>query len=101
MGRIKVYKKYMEQEQKILTKEELDTLRELNNKYNSLMFSIGEVNVVISDLSVKLKEAEKEKEYLLSDYNSLKQKSEELTAKLSDKYGSAKINLDTGKIESI
>ena len=91
----------MEQQEKRLTQEELDSLKELNQKYNTLMFSLGEAEIQIEDLKEKLEKAKMERNYLINDYLTIKEKSLELTTKLSDKYGSAKINLDTGKIESI
>lgn len=89
------------QENRELTSQELSELRELNSKYNTIVFSLGEAEIVIRELEEKLEKAKMEQTYLMSDYTTLKQQSEALTAKLSEKYGSAKVDLDTGKIEPI
>jgi predicted nuclease with TOPRIM domain len=84
---------------KDLLPEEVTELKELSDRYSSIVRDLGEKDLEIFELEEKLKELESEKKLALSDYISLKARNEELTTKLIDKYGEGKINLETGKIE--
>jgi len=84
---------------KDLLPEEVTELKELSDRYSSIVRDLGEKDLEIFELEDKLKELESEKKLALSDYISLKARNEELTTKLIDKYGEGKINLETGKIE--
>jgi len=84
---------------KDLLPEEVTELKELSDRYSSIVRDLGEKDLEIFELEEKLKELESEKKLLLSDYISLKARNEELTTKLIDKYGEGKINLETAKIE--
>lgn len=82
-----------------LSSEEMVELKELSDRYSNIVRELGEKDLEIFELEEKLKEFQRDKELLLSDYTLLKDKNEELTSKLIDKYGEGKINLETGKIE--
>jgi predicted nuclease with TOPRIM domain len=84
---------------KDLLPEEVTELKELSDRYSSIVRDLGEKDLEIFELEEKLKELESEKKLSLSDYINLKARNEELTTKLIDKYGEGKINLETGKIE--
>ena len=84
---------------KDLLPEEVTELKELSDRYSSIVRDLGEKDLEIFELEEKLKELESEKKLALSDYINLKARNEELTTKLIDKYGEGKINLETGKIE--
>jgi len=84
---------------KDLLPEEVTELKELSDRYSSIVRDLGEKDLEIFELEEKLKELESEKKLFLSDYINLKARNEELTTKLIDKYGEGKINLETGKIE--
>lgn len=82
-----------------LSSEEMVELKQLSDRYSNIVRELGEKDLEIFELEEKLKEFQRDKELLLSDYTLLKDKNEELTSKLIDKYGEGKINLETGKIE--
>lgn len=82
-----------------LSSEEMVELKELSDRYSNIVRELGEKDLEIFELEEKVKEFQRDKELLLSDYTLLKDKNEELTSKLIDKYGEGKINLETGKIE--
>jgi hypothetical protein len=90
----------MDEEQKISEKE-LEDLKELNSKYSSLLMDIGECMIYLEELRQKVKKAEEDRNTLLNDYQTIKNKSEEFTKTLIDKYGQGRISLETGKIELI
>ena len=82
-----------------LSSEEMVELKELSDRYSNIVRELGERDLEIFELEEKVKEFQRDRELLLSDYTLLKDKNEELTSKLIDKYGEGKINLETGKIE--
>jgi hypothetical protein len=84
--------------EKKLTEEQLTELKELNLSYTKLLTNLGEVVLVLSDLNSQVKNVEKEKEGLFSDFKTIKEKSDALYNKLSEEYGSGKIDLETGVI---
>jgi len=88
-------------ENKKLTEEELKSLQEINARYANVISSLGESELFLYGLQDQLKRAEEEKKGLIADYVSLKEKSDQLSAKLTEKYGSGRIDLQTGVIESV
>lgn len=84
---------------KNLTAEEIAELKELNQNYNKVVGSIGDVELKIQLLNKEKDKFLKEKEYLIADYDTLRAKETEITNKLLEKYGEGKIDLDSGKIE--
>ncbi len=88
-------------EEKQLTPEELQELKELNTRYSTVISNLGECEIFMTGLQDQLARAMEEKKGFLSDFQSLKVKSDDLYNKLTEKYGSGRINLDTGKIESV
>jgi len=88
-------------EEKQLTEQELVELRELNTRYSTVISNLGECEIFITGLQDQLNRAQEEKTGFISDFKSFKAKSDELYTKLTEKYGSGRINLDTGKIETV
>lgn len=86
---------------KQLTNEELETLKEVNTRYNNLVISVGELEIALEEVGNKASALKAEKVNLMADYNSIKTKSEELSNKLVEKYGPGRIDIETGKIESM
>lgn len=84
-----------------LTSEELEETKELNKQYGEIISSLGENELRTSDIYITLSDLKKEKESILSDYNTMKVKSEKLHKILVSKYGSGKIDLNTGQVEII
>lgn len=84
---------------KDMTPEELAELKDLSDRYSIIIKELGEKDLEIFELEEKIREFNRDKALLLDDYTRLKDKNQELTSKLIDKYGEGKINLETGKIE--
>ncbi len=84
-----------------ITEQELKELKELNDKYNLTMASLGEQEAMLSDLQDQMDKLREDKKGLLSDYNTLKEKSQFLTKSLADKYGPGSVNLETGEIKPL
>ncbi len=84
--------------EKKLTEEQLTELKELNQNYTKLLTNLGEVELILTDLKTQAEKMEKEKEGLFSDFRTIKEKSDALYNKLSEEYGSGKIDLETGII---
>lgn len=85
-------------EEKQLTSDELQELKDINSRYTTVVSNLGECEIFMTGLQDQLTKAFEEKKGFLSDFQSLKQKSDELYNKLTEKYGSGRIDLDTGKI---
>lgn len=88
---------YMEKKQ--LTEEELKELREINDRYAKLISYFGECELSIYNLNEQISKVTQEKEGILSDFKSLKEKNDALFSSLSEKYGTGRIDLETGFIE--
>lgn len=86
--------------EKKLSEEHLKELRDLNANYAKLLSSLGEVELILSDLEGQVERVKAEKQGLFSDYKTLKEKSDSMYTKLSEEYGSGKIDLETGIIHS-
>ena len=86
-------------EKKKLTDEELQELKTINFRYAKLVNDLGECELLISSVSSQMNKAYEEKDGLLSDFKSLKEKNDALFASLAEKYGTGRIDLETGNIE--
>jgi len=73
-----------------LAKEELDQLKELQEKNNSIISAFGELEVSQQTLN-------KQKENLINSYNELKQEENKIAIFLQNKYGEGTIEIDTGE----
>lgn len=81
-----------------LTQEELQSVNDLQRKYNQTLFEIGVAEaqrLALLDQAEKLEVSKKE---LLKDLESIEQKENELVKSLQDKYGTGSINPETGEI---
>ena len=85
--------------EKMLTAQEIISLKDLNKDFGKTLNSLGDLEVKLSLLNQKEKELLKEKEGLLSDYNTLRSKETEITNQLLEKYGEGTIDIESGKIE--
>ena len=84
-----------------LTPEELQSIKDLQSKYNQTIFEIGAAEaqrLVFEEQSTKLAEA---KRGLLSDLKTIEQKETELIKSLQEKYGEGNINPETGEITPV
>jgi uncharacterized coiled-coil DUF342 family protein len=84
-------------ENKKFIKEELDQIKELREKNNSLIQQFGQLKVerlVTNQRLEKLSEAE---ENLHSEYTDLQQQEKDLVKKLNEKYGAGTVDIDSGE----
>ena len=84
-----------------LTPEELQSIKDLQSKYNQTIFEIGaaEAQLIIFQQNIdKLQEAKKG---LISDLTTIERKESELVKSLQEKYGEGNINIETGEITPV
>ena len=78
-------------ETKVLTQEELQSLRNLRDQQNDILTGLGSLEYRITLL-------ESNKAILKSQIAELEKTSADLGAQLTEKYGSGNLDLETGKI---
>ena len=81
-----------------LTQEELQSIRDLQSKYNQTLFEIGVAETQRLALLEQVEKLENNKKALLGDLVTIEQKENELTKSLQEKYGTGSINPETGEI---
>ena len=81
-----------------LTPEELESVKELQSKYNQTVFEIGVAETQILSLEKQIKKLREDKVVLLGDLDTIEQKETALVSTLQTKYGSGVINPETGDI---
>jgi hypothetical protein len=81
-----------------LTQEELQSVRDLQSKYNQTLFEIGVAEAQRLALLEQVEKLESNKKALLGDLATIEQKENELTKSLQEKYGTGLINPETGEI---
>ena len=74
---------------KKLTKKELETITELQQKNQAVVNELG--NLEVTQLQIDARKTE-----ILNFYNDLKKEETEFGTKLSEKYGNGTVNLDEG-----
>ena len=84
-----------------LTQEELQSVRDLQSKYNQTLFEIGVAEAQRLALLEQAEKRESDKKTLLNDLATIEQKENELVKSLQEKYGAGSINPETGEIISI
>lgn len=77
-------------ENKKLTTEEIKRITELQQKNNTLVTELGQVELIKLNLQLRKESAEK-------FFEELRSEEQELAKELTDKYGSGSINLETGE----
>lgn len=81
-----------------LTQEELQSIKDLQTRYNQTAFEVGNIEIQLSTYKKYITSLEEEKSNLFKDIASIEEKEKELTNKLVNKYGSGNINPETGEI---
>jgi oligoribonuclease NrnB/cAMP/cGMP phosphodiesterase (DHH superfamily) len=84
-----------------LTQEELQSIKDLQSRYNQTILEIGasEAQIIVFQENIeKLIEAKKG---LVSDLKTIEQKESELVKSLQEKYGQGDINIETGEITPV
>jgi predicted nuclease with TOPRIM domain len=77
-------------EKKVLTPEELTSLKDLKNKYNQVSLNLGRIEIEFINLS-------EEKDKLKTEFNNLKNQELSLVEQMKVKYGEGTISLETGE----
>ena len=81
-----------------LTQEELQSVKDLQSKYNQTLFEIGVAEAQRLALLEQVEKLESNKKTLLKDLELIEQKENELVTSLQGKYGTGSINPETGEI---
>lgn len=84
-----------------LTQEELQSIKDLQSKYNQTLFEIGVAEAQRLALLDQVEKLESNKKILLGDLSTIEQKENELISSLQEKYGTGSINPETGEITPI
>ena len=84
-----------------LTQEELQSVKDLQSKYNQTIFEIGISEAQRLALVEQTEKLEANKKTLLGDLATIEQKESELIKTLQEKYGEGSINPETGEITPI
>jgi oligoribonuclease NrnB/cAMP/cGMP phosphodiesterase (DHH superfamily) len=83
-----------------LTPEELQSIKDLQSKYNQTIFEIGASEAQLIAFRQGIDRLEKAKDGLISDLATIEQKESELVKSLQEKYGQGEIDIETGNIIS-
>jgi len=84
-----------------LTQEELQSIKDLQSKYNQTIFEIGVAEAQRIALQEQVEKLGENKKQLVNDLATIEQKESELTKSLQEKYGNGSINPETGEITPI
>jgi hypothetical protein len=81
-------------EKNVLTKEELDNLRSLQQQFQTIQFELGEIEVIKIQMEERYESAKK----LLKETQT---KEQSFTNSLKEKYGDISLNVETGEFSKI
>jgi oligoribonuclease NrnB/cAMP/cGMP phosphodiesterase (DHH superfamily) len=81
-----------------LTPEELQSIKDLQSKYNQTIFEIGAAEAQLIVFNEQIEKLDAAKKGLVSDLKTIEQKESELTKTLQEKYNEGNINIETGEI---
>jgi hypothetical protein len=84
-----------------LTPEELQSIKDLQSKYNQTIFEIGAAEAQLIVFNEQIEKLDAAKKGLVSDLKTIEQKESELTKTLQEKYNEGNINIETGEITPI
>jgi seryl-tRNA synthetase len=84
-----------------LTPEELQSIKDLQSKYNQTIFEIGAAEAQLIVFHEQIEKLVEAKKGLVSDLKTIEQKESELTKSLQEKYGEGAINPETGEITAV
>lgn len=74
----------------VLTQEEINELKSIQEQNNNLIFNFGQIEIAAQNLEIQ-------KDSLKQALVALKEKENALAATLQDKYGNGNINIETGE----
>ncbi|MBC8421933.1 MAG: hypothetical protein H8E03_00775 [Pelagibacteraceae bacterium] len=76
---------------------ELENIRTLQQKYQSLALQLGQVTLQRSQLNRELENVDSNEEKLLVAYDECRAEEETIVKSLTDKYGIGNLDIETGK----
>jgi uncharacterized coiled-coil DUF342 family protein len=83
---------------KNLSEQELEEIKSVQTKYREYTMQVGELTTRIEDHREVIDGLSREKEVLRKALSELRKEDTALTNRLTEKYGSGKINIETGEI---
>ena len=86
-------------DQKTVTPEELQQVKELQDAYLKTTFELGQISVDKREAETKLNQLAEAESNAFQHLGVLRQKEQELSTILQEKYGSSTIDLETGVIK--
>ena len=81
-----------------LTTEELQSIKDLQSKYNQTIFEIGVAEAQRIALSEQVEKLQSNKTALVNDLATIEKQESDLITSLQTKYGTGAINAETGEI---
>jgi hypothetical protein len=81
-----------------LTTEELQSIKDLQSKYNQTIFEIGVAEAQRIALSEQVEKLQSNKTALVNDLATIEKQESDLVTSLQTKYGNGAINPETGEI---
>ena len=77
------------------TQEEVNNIQEFQQRVLTTNTRIGEIELLIHGLEQDFQSLKTEKQNLINDYSTLRQKEAELSSELKDKYGEGTYDIST------
>ena len=84
-----------------LTTEELQSIKDLQSKYNQTIFEIGVAEAQRLALQEQIEKLQSNKVALVNDLATIEKQESDLVASLQTKYGNGAINPETGEITPV
>ena len=84
-----------------LTTEELQSIKDLQSKYNQTIFEIGVAEAQRIALQEQVDKLQSNKSALVNDLATIEKQESDLVASLQTKYGNGSINPETGEITPV
>jgi chromosome segregation ATPase len=84
-----------------LTTEELQSIKDLQSKYNQTIFEIGVAEAQRIALQEQVEKLQSNKVALVNDLATIEKQESDLVTSLQTKYGSGAINPETGEITPV
>jgi hypothetical protein len=88
----------MSDEKKVLTAEELQQIKDMQQQYNKFVFELGSIEAQLQNILINKSLVETEKNNVLEDIKKLGERERELINGLQAKYGVGNIDIESGEI---
>lgn len=86
------------EETKKLTTEELNSIKELQTRYNKIVFELGSVEVQLTSIAKQQALLNEEKNNISIDLDKITEAEKEIIVAIEAKYSAGNINIETGEI---